>query len=64
MTGPKSLSISCSVSNFYGIEIEIWVGFGPVGITEKNWVDYELIFRGVFRNNDLKKIKTIFPVKT
>ena len=23
------------MSNFYGTEIEIWAGFGPVGITEK-----------------------------
>jgi hypothetical protein len=23
------------VSKFYGIEIEIWAGFGPVGNTEK-----------------------------
>ena len=31
----KSLYISQAVSNFYGTEIEIWAGFGPVGITEK-----------------------------
>ena len=48
MTGPKSLSISCAVSNFYGTEIEIWAGFGPVGITEKNWADYELILGRFF----------------
>ena len=23
------------VSNFYGTEIEIWAGFGPVGSSEK-----------------------------
>jgi hypothetical protein len=23
------------VGDFYGTEIEIWAGFGPVGITEK-----------------------------
>jgi hypothetical protein len=23
------------MSNFHGTEIEIWAGFGPVGITEK-----------------------------
>ena len=32
---PKSLYISRTVSNFYGAEIEIWAGFGPVGNTEK-----------------------------
>ena len=28
--------IWADMSNFYGIEIEIWVGFGLVGNTEKN----------------------------
>ena len=32
---PKSICISRAVSNFYGTEIEIWAGFGPVGNTEK-----------------------------
>ena len=32
---PKSLNISCAVSNFNGTEIEIWAGFGWVGNTEK-----------------------------
>jgi hypothetical protein len=32
----KSLYISRAVSHFYGTEIEIWDGFGPVGNTEKN----------------------------
>ena len=27
--------ISCAVNNFYGTEIEIWAGLGPVGNTEK-----------------------------
>ena len=27
---PKSLHISHTVSNFYGTEIEIWAGFGPI----------------------------------
>ena len=31
----KSLYISHAVSNFYGTEMEIWAGFGPVDITEK-----------------------------
>ena len=39
---PKSICISRAVSNFYGTEIEIWAGFGPVGNTEKkNWANYE-----------------------
>ena len=46
---PKSFYISCAVSNFYGTEIEIWAGFGPVGNTEtKIGVDYEQILRAVF----------------
>ena len=37
------------MSNFYGTEIEIWAGFGPVGNTEKkNWADYEQLLRAVF----------------
>ena len=36
----KSLDRSRAGSNFYGTEIEIWAGFGPVGNTEKrNWAD-------------------------
>ena len=31
--------ISYTVSNFYGTEIEIWAGFGPVGSTEKKCLD-------------------------
>ena len=31
----KSLYISHAVSNFYGADIDIWAGFGPVGITKK-----------------------------
>ena len=32
------------MGDFYGIGIEIWAGFGPVGITEKKiWADYELL---------------------
>jgi hypothetical protein len=37
----KSLYISRAVSNFFGTEIEILAGFGPVGNTKKNWADYE-----------------------
>ena len=35
MMPPKTLSISCAVSNFYGTEIKMWASFGPVGYTEK-----------------------------
>ena len=28
--------ISHAASNFYGTEIEIWAGFGPVGSNEKH----------------------------
>ena len=31
----KSLYISCAADNFYGTDIEIWAGFGPVGSTKK-----------------------------
>ena len=35
--------------NFYGTEIEIWAGLGPVGSTEKKiWVDYEQLLRTDF----------------
>ena len=34
------------MKDFYGTEIEIWAGFGPVGINEKKiWVDYEQLLR-------------------
>ena len=36
------------MGDFYGTGIEIWAGFGPVGITEKKWADYEQILRPVF----------------
>jgi hypothetical protein len=45
---PKSLYESQAVSNFYGTEMEIWAGFGPVGITGKKfWVDFEQLLRVV-----------------
>ena len=34
---------SPEVGDFYGTRIEIWAGFGPVGIT-----DYEQLLRPVF----------------
>ena len=47
------------MGDFYGTGIEIWAGFGPVGITEKiNWADYEHFSRPVFSHfHGLKKIK-------
>ena len=33
--GAKSLQRSLAVGDFYGTGIEIWAGFGTVGITEK-----------------------------
>ena len=37
------------MSNFYGTEIEIWAGFGPVGNTEQTiWADYEHLLRSFF----------------
>jgi hypothetical protein len=41
---PKSLYIS----NFYGTEIEIWAGFGPVGNTEKKFGPILSNFWGCF----------------
>ena len=29
------------MGDFYGTGIEKWAGFGPVGIIEKKWADYE-----------------------
>ena len=42
--------ISPAVGDFYGTGIEIWAGFGPVGITERKeiWADYEQLFRAFF----------------
>ena len=46
---PKSLYIGHAMSNFYGTEIEIWAGFGPVGNTEKKLgANYEQLLRPVF----------------
>ena len=47
MQGTKPLYISRAVSNFYGTEIEIWAGFGPVENTKKMgqlWATFEGIF--------------------
>ena len=45
---PKSLYISHAVSNFHGTEIEIWIGFGPIGIIKNNWAEYEQLLRAFF----------------
>ena len=37
------------MEDFYGTGIEIWAGFGPVAITEKNiGADYEKLLRPFF----------------
>ena len=47
--------------HFYGTEIKIWVGFGPVGNTEKkNWANYELLLRAFFSCFQNKKILLFF----
>ena len=46
------------MGDFYGRGIEIWAGFGPVGITEKKILaDYEQLFRLVFFKFSLAKKK-------
>ena len=39
------------VGDFYGTGIEIWVGFKPVGITEKKkiWADYKQLLGQFFQ---------------
>ena len=51
---PKSLYISRAVSNSYGIEIEIWAGFGPVGTIEKKWADLATFEVGLFISSEAK----------
>ena len=46
----KSYYVSPAVSNFYGTEIEIWAGFGPVGNSGKRWVDYGHFLMGKRKN--------------
>ena len=45
------------MGDFYGTGIEIWAGFGLVGITEKKeiWADYEQLLRPVFSCFDGQK---------
>jgi hypothetical protein len=46
------------VGDFYGTGIEIWAGFGPVGITEKtNWAVYDQLIRPVFSSFHWQKKK-------
>ena len=49
------------MGDFYGTGIEIWAGFGPIGITEKKiWADYEqLLGQLFFMFLSAKKIKTL-----
>ena len=38
------------MGDLYGTGIEIWAGFGLVGITEKkNWAGHEQLFRPLFQ---------------
>ena len=49
------------VLSIYGTGIEIWAGFGPVGITKKTiWVNYEQLLRPFFSSfrGQKNKIKT------
>ena len=51
------------MGDFYRTGIEIWAGFGPVGITKKK--DYELLFRTVFSScHGQKKIKKHISIRT
>ena len=48
------------MGDYYGTGIEIWAGFRPVGITEKNNI-CEQLFRPVFSSfHGQNKIKTLF----
>ena len=48
------------MEDFYGTGIEIWAGFGPVGINEKKiWVDYDQLLGHFFSSFHVqKKFKT------
>ena len=44
------------MSNFYGTEIEVRGGFGPVGNTEKKIIaDYEQLLSSVFKGKNKQK---------
>ena len=54
------------MGDFCGTGIEIWTGFGPVGIAEKTniWADYEQLFRPFFFHVFIgKKIKIKLKIK-
>ena len=61
---PKSLYISRAVSNFYGTEMKIWAGFGPIGNTEKKiGANLEQLLRSFFScfqgQNEKKNLKIL-----
>ena len=46
------------MGDFFGTRIEIWAGFGPVGINEKKekiWANYEELFMRFFQAFIAKK---------
>ena len=54
------------VGDFHGTGIEIWAGFGPVGITEKKnfWYNHEQLLRPVVvKKRRLKRILILFKKK-
>ena len=55
------------MGDFYGTGIEIWAGFGPVGINEKKiWANYEQLLRPViscFHGQKEIKIKKLHKMK-
>ena len=57
-TESKSLQRSPAVGDFYVTGIEIWVGFGPVGITEKKNTSGK-IFSSFRRQKKGEKLKTL-----
>ena len=45
------------MGDFYGTGIDVWSGFGPVGITEKKhiWANYEQLLITVFSSRGHKE---------
>ena len=66
----KSLLRSPAAGGFYGTGIEIWAGFGPVGITKKTfgpimsnfWGRFLQVFMVMVRSEKLLKMKLFFFV--
>ena len=54
------------MGDFYGTGIEIWAGFGLIGITEKKkiWANYEQLFKPLFSSFHGKKNKKHISVLT